>query len=189
MLNGAFIEGGSESLRLADVDIDVFQSFFFWIICGRVDCTIGNTNLSTLDFWSRVINLYTFADYYQTRAFKNAILDYLYLDVEAMKAFPLTTMPLLYANTVEHDLLRKLAVDIWAESASLSGLDRSLLDRDEREFLWDYIMACKEKQIAPGALGFKRSVWQADMRSHFCERYHDHTKYTKSADQQITLES
>jgi hypothetical protein len=95
MLNGLFKEGGSQSLRLKDITVEVFQTFYYWLNSGVVDCAGDSTSpsLSTTQLWKKIIEVYIFADFHQARAFQNAILDHLYFANEDTRKLAMHITP------------------------------------------------------------------------------------------------
>jgi hypothetical protein len=187
LLNGAFKEGGSKSLRLKNITVEVFQAFYYWLNTGVVDCSIAPST-SASKHWKKVIEVYVFADYHQARAFQNAIVDYLYLDNEDTRKLAMHVTPFLYANTTEEDKMRKLILDLWVESCHLRYLDKARLVHYEKEFLFDYIVACKEKGIIPGSPKGSRDAWKKQMRRTFCGRYHRHDEPEGGQDEDMVVE-
>jgi hypothetical protein len=60
LLDGGFAEAGSQSIRLADVDVDVFQCFYYWTNSGTLEDL--NTPMTYPDL-KLSIKAYAFADY------------------------------------------------------------------------------------------------------------------------------
>lgn len=60
LLNGSFKEAGSDTLGLADVRVDTFETFFYWIYVGVVEYGRNGTSQS----WFKGVRAYIFADYH-----------------------------------------------------------------------------------------------------------------------------
>jgi hypothetical protein len=101
-------------------------------------------------------------------------LNALYLGVETNKKRAVDSSCLIYDNTVDGDPLRKLLVDIGSESCNIKRFKKERIEDYHREFLFEFVLALKEKNLVPGAKGFSRTSWVTDMRANFCARYHDH---------------
>jgi hypothetical protein len=175
MLNGGFKEAGSNKLRLTDVAVDVFRSFFYWLNTGTVDFSFGVEDVTTYGRWKNAIQVYIFADFHEVPTLRNCVLDTLYLESENRKVFSVFITPILYANTTDGDLFRKLIVDMTTETSSFATFQKESLEMYDKEFLFDIIRALTDKRIAPGAAGFQRQVWYKEMRDNFCKRYHVHS--------------
>jgi hypothetical protein len=159
--------------KLADVNTDAFGRFYCWLYSGIVDCTNGDDPLTPDDLWNNAVVAYVFADYYQVQHFKNAILDYLFLAVEVNKVLSMKTSIHLYPNTVEQDMFRKLLVDLTSETCNLNTLSRSSSVHLHKDYMLDLIIAWRNKKLVPGA-SINLTAVIKNIRSHFCERYHDH---------------
>lgn len=161
-------------MRLVDVDPKAFQSFFYWLNTGMINLYLDSSGLNTRGFAGHVVKAYIFSDYHGVQKFKNAVLDALYLDIETNRKRAMINSYLIYDNTVDGDSLRKLFINIGSESWNLKSFKKEYMEAYHKEFLFDFILALKEKNLAAGAEGFDRVAWVTDMRTHFCARYHDH---------------
>jgi hypothetical protein len=171
LLNGAFKEAGSDTLRLADVRVRTFETFFYWLYAG----VMKYDQDKAIPPWYKGVEAYVFADYHQMRLFKNAILDCMYLGIESGGS-DLGGAKLIYENTTTKDPLRRLLLDLSIQVCEIDCWRKGGDQQLNMEFLIDYIFTLRDKNMVPGAIVLTFPAFWAEMRSHFCERYHDHTK-------------
>jgi len=91
-----------------------------------------------------------------------------------MKQQALLVSTLAYSSTTVGDPLRKLLVDMGTQACNMNNFAEVGPDKYHEYFLFDFIVALKDRNIAPGAVDFVRKDYHAIMRSNFCERYHHH---------------
>jgi hypothetical protein len=70
LLSGGFKENGANTLTLDEVDVDVFELFFYWLNTGHVEY-----NLVVASSASMIVRAYVLADFYLVQCFKNRVLD------------------------------------------------------------------------------------------------------------------
>jgi hypothetical protein len=118
ILNGDFKEADSSELSLANVEANIFQIFFHWIITGVIDCTYAFTPTRTA--WVGVIKAYIFADVHEANYFRKTLLDFVFLHIERTRTFLTCALSLLYAKPLRGDHFRKFVVDVTAEISGTS---------------------------------------------------------------------
>lgn len=117
MLNGGFSEAGEKVVRLPNVNVQAFRSFFHWINARIVDLAPDDesTHEDAWSAWEQVTEAYIFADFHQANAFRNAVLDYVFLRIEKTGTFATYIPRRLYPNTHQGDRFRKFLVNLTAE--------------------------------------------------------------------------
>lgn len=179
LLNGGFAEAGSDPIRLKDVSVKTFQSFYLWLNSGYIDLVDGVTSGKICQAWHHVIDAYIFADFYDVPAFKNDLADYLYHYTEQTKSQSTSILQKLYENTKDGDLMRKLVVDMSARAGKLQGFHIHGLVYP-KQYLFEYICSLRANNIAPGGRNFDPKSYRADMLANFCTRYHHHPETEKA---------
>lgn len=175
MLNGSFREAQSESLRLEEVQVEMFHHFYDWMNTGAFDID-GYTKdeiRSKTSLPEVIAKLYIFADYHVVHSLKNAALDCMYLLMESEQLVPANNSPLIYSNTTGSDPLRQLLVDVAVRHWPCD-INKGKLDNYDKEFLVDYVLKLKELEAAPGVLNLNRTKQVKAIRPNFCEWYHVH---------------
>jgi hypothetical protein len=186
MLNGGFKEASQDTPKVADIDVNAFQCFFYWLNTGvvhidmadcpeKADTTIDEVDQTRFEYvWGNVIDAYIMADYLQAQRFKNALVDYLYLYTEAEGTLFSPSIKRLYENTMKGDLLRKLIVDISIQEHSSGQVEEDDPDLYAKEYLLDLIFAIKDKKNFGSSTDTKS--FMRNMRACFCALYHGHSE-------------
>lgn len=107
------------------------------------------------------------------RLFKNAILDSIRPETESSEGI-IGDAKLIYENTTINDPLRRLLVDLSMQGTFICWRERSF-EQLTVPFLLDFIFALQDRNMVP-SVPVDCSAYRADVRSHFCERYHNHTE-------------
>ena len=178
LLDGPFMEGGSNSHDMPDVTIDTFQMFYTWLYTSNVTDIDGvsDSDLPCDDF----IYLYVFADYYMVQNLKNRALELYFLSVFKKWLLHPSLAEFIYDHTTASSPLRLLHIDIMSELSSWADWAEDVVDLP-KEFIADLFDVCRKEWVVPGSgYGLVRNGgkegWFKAKRGNFCERYHDHSK-------------
>jgi hypothetical protein len=192
MLNSGFQEGGSSNLDVKDTTPETFQIFYDFVYTGDLTTfTHAMVDKRTHTIFNHILAAYVFADYHLAQTFKNAILDLHLTTVVDRWALALKWTGSIYMQTAESAELRKLYVDLYSDIGELKKLEK-FKDILPREFLLDLLIACRDKNLAPGAAyalseaGGGKATWFGKTKAGFCGKYHDHT--TMETRPQINIE-
>jgi hypothetical protein len=175
LLDGPFMEGGSNEHCLTDVSYETITMFFTWICTGTVTDSLGqsDSDLSNTD----IVNLYVFADFHMVQQLKNRAVELFFSRLARTFSVDMYCTIEMYEETSEGSPIRKLHVDILMDLFDFDGRRadlRSLL----KDFIIDLFEGHRKRKTAPGSLmgvhGGGRHDWIKRKRATFCKDYHEH---------------
>lgn len=168
-LSDRWQNGSASVYNIEDTKIAIFEMFFNWM---NTDHLLEDKK--SIDHSKQTVELYKFADFYAIPSLKNRAMEAFFHSVSENKIFNMGEVASIYKHTTQHDLFRKLVVDLAVDTYRFDP--PSVKDKENAyEFLMEVIMASRAKKTAPG-LG--RPVpwkeWKGSMAENFCAQYHYH---------------
>lgn len=166
-------KGQPKLITMTKDDPEVFRAFFHWILSGKLYHKLNDDGTIPLSV-RELLKIYLFGDMRGIPGLRNAVVDLLFQKNCQDWVLPTRDLKYLFDNTREGDVLRKLFVDIAAETYTWSDL-KHYGDKFPKDFLIDALLVLHAREVGPGwRSGWTKDQWMQTKKLEICENYHDH---------------